>query len=300
MQVPDTVRKCVAFACFKVGDGYALAGTVFFVAVSIPTDNSIFFAYIVTARHVIEHVKKHATDGQVWLRVNTTAGSSAYVSTPLANWMFHPNDKSVDVAVLSLMLPIDRFDYMSIPLEMVMTDKVIKSEGIGVGDEVFLTGLFSSHYGRQKNLPIVRVGNIALMPDERVHTDDLGPIDAYLVEARSIGGLSGSPVFLYTGASRVIGKSFRTGAERLFYWMGLMHGHWESKLSEDASTSDNALLEERLNMGIAIVVPVSKILEVINQDSFRMERERIISEKLKAMAPVADVQKPMSDNLPAI
>ena len=80
---------------------------------------------------------------------------------------------------------------------MVATDKVINDNAIGVGDEVFLTGLFANHIGQQRNLPIIRVGNIALMPEEPVQHPSLGPIDAYLIEARSIGGLSGSPVFVH-------------------------------------------------------------------------------------------------------
>ena len=58
--------------------------------------------------------------------------------------------------------------------------------------------------------------NIAMIPDEPV-TTSLGDIKAYLVEARSIGGLSGSPAFVR-----------ETGAEGTgsFYLLGLMHGHW--------------------------------------------------------------------------
>lgn len=37
-----------------------------------------------------------------------------------------------------------------------------------------------------------------MFPDERILTDNYGDMEAYLVEARSIGGLSGSPVFTTT------------------------------------------------------------------------------------------------------
>jgi hypothetical protein len=56
-------------------------------------------------------------------------------------------------------------------------------------------GLFKSHYGEQRNIPIIRIGNIAALPEEPVQTHYCGPTDAYLVEVRSIAGLSGSPVF---------------------------------------------------------------------------------------------------------
>ena len=54
----------------------------------------------------------------------------------------------------------------------------------------------------------------------------------------------------------------------LFYWLGLMHGHfalWETEL--------------QINMGIAIVVPTWKILEVINQEVFMKVREKIIQKE---------------------
>ena len=76
-----------------------------------------------------------------------------------------------------------------------MTEKVIKENEIEVGEEVFVTGLFSHHHGQSKNIPIVRVGNISAMPEEKIQTKE-HLMDAYLIEARSIGGLSGSPVFV--------------------------------------------------------------------------------------------------------
>ncbi len=78
-------------------------------------------------------------------------------------------------------------------MSLFATDEIIKDQNIGLGDEVFITGLFGYVAGSQKNIPIVRVGNIAMMPDEKVPTEG-EPMEAYLIEARSMGGLSGSPV----------------------------------------------------------------------------------------------------------
>ncbi len=38
------------------------------------------------------------------------------------------------------------------------------------------------------------MGNIAMMPDEPVRTS-IGMMESYLIEVRSIGGLSGAPRF---------------------------------------------------------------------------------------------------------
>jgi hypothetical protein len=46
--------------------------------------------------------------------------------------------------------------------------KHLKKLEIQEGDEVFFCGLFESHYGQQKNQPIMRFGKVALMTDEKI------------------------------------------------------------------------------------------------------------------------------------
>ena len=58
-----------------------------------------------------------------------------------------------------------------------------------------MIGLYTSQYGSVRNIPIARTGNVAAIPDEPVWTGR-GFAAGYLVEARSIAGLSGSPAFL--------------------------------------------------------------------------------------------------------
>src|SRR5436309_3387462 len=84
---------------------------------------------------------------------------------------------------------------------MFLTDKKIDDCFIGPGDEVFMTGLFTRLEGRSRNIPIVRMGKVAMMPGEEMLPDAKisgwrGGIEAYLVEARSAGGMSGSPAFV--------------------------------------------------------------------------------------------------------
>ena len=154
---------------------------------------------------------------------------------------------------------------------MAVTPEIITNESIGCGDEVFLTGLFSNHSGQQRNIPIIRIGNIACMPEEPVQTKALGAIDAYLVEARSIGGLSGSPVFVHLSGVRK--GSLKLGQEPI-YWLGLMHGHFDLERLDMDEVESDILMDLKVNMGIAIVVPVSKVLEVLNQEEFTKAREK--------------------------
>jgi hypothetical protein len=80
-----------------------------------------------------------------------------------------PKDKSVDIAILACTLPSE-FDHRAFPLVRMLDDTKRRVFNVGVGNEMFLTGLFSPHAGKTSNIPIVRIGNIAAMPTERVLT----------------------------------------------------------------------------------------------------------------------------------
>ena len=269
MRIPDEVRKCVVFVGCKTEKGLRWGGTAFFVG--IPTSRAgVQFHYLVTAKHVIEKISKESSDHQVYLRINKKDNTTDLINIPVENWKFHPSDSSVDAAVVTISFP--EADYLLVLESTAVSEELQRKMDIGVGDEVFLTGLFVSHIGSKKNIPIVRRGNIAAMPEQPVETE-VGAMEAYLVEVRSIGGLSGSPVFVHLGPVRINPESghYQMLQNNYFYWLGLTHGHWIVKPSRVAQDSSG---EEAVNMGIAIVVPASKILEVINQPIYVEARKK--------------------------
>lgn len=247
--------------------------------------------YLVTARHVLRGIEHRRPDGAFLLRVNSAKGGVLWVETNVKQWWFHPDESLVDdAAVLAWAPPGDAIDYLLYPLEAVATEEVIRAQAIGTGDEVFLTGLFVSHTGAERNIPIVRIGNIAAMPDEPVATK-IGPLDAYLVEARSIGGLSGSPVFVNPGPTRQIGGNLIVGAGSGFYLLGIMHGHYAVDVSK-LDPAAGGLSDEAINMGIAIVLPVTRILQTINRRELREMRDHVDAERAEQTLPVMDSAEP--------
>ncbi len=265
MIVPDNIRKSVVFIGYQMANGeMRLAGSAFFLG----KDNGGVQAtdvFLVTAKHVVDGIRKLGL-AEVFVRANTTAGQSVWVKCQSTDWLFHPTDRSVDVALLHIGVPQD-WDHLVIPLSMCVTPKTLLVNEVGLGDEVFVVGLFRHHHGTQRNIPIVRVGNLAALTEEKVNTKDLGLVEAYLIEARSIGGLSGSPVFLNLGVVRYVEKQVKhsTGGP-IFFLLGLVHGHYDvPSTSLDSSNQDAAetLSAERVNTGIAIVVPMDKIAETL-------------------------------------
>ena len=265
MFVSDDIRKCVVFLGYRLANGdYEFAGSAFYLG-EISGERAVSVS-LVTAKHVIDGIRHLGLD-EVFIRYNEKSGESKWESTRLADWMFHPSDISIDVAVLRRGVP-DAHDHLVIPTSLVASSEALKTNDVGLGDEVFVTGLFKHHAGARRNVPIVRVGNIAAM--QEVQTKGFGLIDAYLIEARSIGGISGSPVFVNLGSVRRIGgkEVFRAGGPT-FLLLGLIHGHYDIKnaivdeIEADVQKVD--VSTARLNSGIAIVVPIQKILDVLKK-----------------------------------
>jgi hypothetical protein len=295
MQIPDEVRKSVVFVCMHEpgSSQFKAVGTAFLVSLE-NKEIHFTFGYIVTAKHVINGIKSRTTEGP-YLRINKLDGTSIIVSTNINDWKFHPSDESVDVAVINVGLSTDIYDVRYIPTEMATTPEVIKQQTIDIGDEVFITGLFVNHIGRQRNTPIIRTGNLSLMADtkEPINTT-LGDMEAYLIEARSIGGLSGSPVFVYLGVIRHIGGQvkFVSGDKAAFTWIGLMHGHWKLPSSAKDVIIDETEEDQQSekHTGIGIVVPATKILEVINNnEEFMNSRKNRVDEIKKKNLPTPDI-----------
>lgn len=271
MRLQEEVRKCVAFICFPKTlingtKDVSVMGTGFFASIPSKYNSERNYLYLVTAKHIANKL----TNKPFSVRLNNKKGSCDYLNVvDRAQWFYHPSDESVDVAVLPC-APSLEYDLKSVSSINFLTDEDIKQNKIGLGDEVFITGLFAHAYGSQKNQPIIRTGNIAMIPDEPLATET-GNIEAYLIEARSIGGLSGSPAFVF--------ESNSIGMPRKFYLLGLMHGHWE--ILPDLK-NDSFMAEEmfgKVNMGIAVVVPAKKILEVLNHPILSEDRGK--EKKLK-------------------
>jgi len=273
--IPDEIRKCVAFLMYRDATRFRFGGTCFFVATPRSADpKKPNFMYIVTAAHVIKAMRKKSTDGKAYVRLNFPDPKVKVSPTPLAEWLTHPTDPTVDIAILPK-APPKGADFLVYPMDRFATQDIISDQGIGLGEEVFIVGLFHEHAGRKRNIPIIRVGNIAAMPEEPVQVRGVGLMEAYLVEARSLGGLSGSPVFVNLGLVRSTGGQVKFASGSIFYLLGLMYGHWDRVVPVGVTGDDIQL--ESVNMGIAIVVPAKKILEVINQPSLAEKEGRTLA-----------------------
>jgi len=277
MRVPDPIRKCVGFIAVREASGLKHLGTGFVVSIQGSYGNHS--AFLVTAGHIAEQI-----ESREWLlRLNTTSGVTVeLVARPNSSkWYYHPRERQYVDAAATLFGPTQtegmKADFRPIPSEMFVTEETFEEKGIGVGDEVFITGLFSKVIETTRVLPIIRMGNVAMIPGEKI-PNGKKLIEAYLIESRSTGGLSGSPVFvretvrlqqtvpkpgikLNEVSDSIPGQSLQViemlGVGR-YYLFGCAIGHWDLPVG-------SALDTERVNMGIALVTPARKILDILQQ-----------------------------------
>ncbi|MDX6510772.1 MAG: hypothetical protein QOE36_276 [Gaiellaceae bacterium] len=282
MRVPDKLLRSVVFVGAKRGEGFNIGGTGLFVGIPSEAAPDRSWIYLVTAKHNIIRARERGT---VYVRANTPDEKGAMLEAD-EGWIFSTNPAS-DVAVLPIDVP-DGVIPVTIPIQLFATDAMITRYGIGLGDDLTIIGLFKKREGRDRNLPIVRSGNIAAMPSDPLYDPNTAlTYHAYLAEVRSIGGLSGSPVFVSIKGPELLpsGESVRVGAVR-FILLGLIRGHWTKAEYEAGDFFESEV--ESFNTGIAIVSPIADVLEILESEALVKEREKDERDLRNAGAPIED------------
>lgn len=271
MWIPEEVTKSVVFIYATEANELAARATGFLV--QIPGESFGGHFYLVTARHNVV-----AMQGKnPFVRLNQKDGTTKDISLESIKWFYHPSEGS-DIAVTPFGINIAQDDVRTIPPDLFQTGDT----DLQIGYEVFITGLFSSFAGKKKNWPVVRVGNIAMLPEEKVSVkmgDKAEEMEAFLIEARSTSGISGSPVFTFGEANKA---GVLTVGNRPLSLIGLAHGHWN--LFDEQNTPS----ERNVNTGIAIVMPARKILETLEQEELKKERARVETELVRSRMPARD------------
>lgn len=256
LPLPENVVDSVTF--IVVSDGTKVGGGTGFYVKHEGKDGR---GYLVTAKHVLMSDSTNYYPS-VCMKMNNNSGGTDFIpialSGPNAARVFvHPDDANVDIAIIpssDIALPPGKsardYDVTTIAVSAFATKEHFVKRHIAVGDEVFLTGWFSSLYGTSRNYPIARFGRLAIASDEKipwVEKSGVQMISLYLVEAHATGGNSGSPVFFRPTLQREPG-TFVLGRQSL-YLAGVLKGYFGA-------------VGER-NSGIAAVVPAFQLQQIM-------------------------------------
>ena len=178
-------------ATFKI-EGPGSTGTAFVVGRPMKSDPKRAWNVLVTAAHVLEHIK----GDKAVLHCRKKKGNT-YERSPItiqirkegrALWTKH---RKADIAVMYLPLPPD-VDLYLIGTGTFITDNEIKQFEVHPGDRLLALGFPFGAEGNVFGFPILRSGSIASFPVTRAEGGD-----TFLFDFEVQRGNSGGPVFMY-------------------------------------------------------------------------------------------------------
>ncbi len=268
-RIHDYIQDCVIYL-YPSEDhavqGEKVGGSGFLVHVPISSNPNHAVIFAVTNKHVIRQGHSPV------VRLNNKDGTLAIADFKKEQWIDHPGGD--DLAVVPIGLNTARQRISSIPREMLISQKIIEEHDIGLGDDIFVVGRFINHEGKQKNTPSLRFGNISQMPGDKIKQDTGFLQESFLVEAKSIGGYSGSPVFVHM--LPLSSRPKKDDPKMLLtvplpgigpWLLGVDWGHiqsWEWVIDDKTGKPTQQKYKVRSNTGMMAVVPAWKLEELLN------------------------------------
>lgn len=301
MRVGKEVVNSAVFIGIKARERFTPIGTA--VIAWVPRQ-AMGFHFLITARHLLDGREP----GSLWVRLNTLDGGGSTIQLPTIQW--YPAEASIDVVVVPLALGGTKYDLSTIPLDRADRNHTLATmDGLRPGDEVSVVGLYSTHYGLGRNLPIVRIGHIAALPSEPVLSSFGGQSLAYLIEVHSIAGLSGSPVFLNVPPVRVINNQLHHKTGEIYLVVGIHVGYHLVETKEDQilvpefqGTERSVKLpvpfEERTSderrTGLSVVIPIEVLFDLIESEEVQVFMRAEESALLPSISSTTNVASDLS------
>jgi len=258
-------------------------GTAFIFGYPNPSDPKQQIPFIVTAKHVLGEREQiigrfSPASGKnpisVLYDINQLKGSGDY---------FEHQDSGVDIAIFRT--PHFKVaDYQPLPYAMIASEQNYVEEDIKVADRVIFPFLLTRFMGTSRNYPVTRDGIIALLAAEpaplkyKVGSRLIETKQTLVfVDALSVQGASGCPVFLWPGP-RLKNNSFAIGGGKPLL-LGIMHGFYNAlprEIVPIVTTDVKAGFSE--NSGIAIVFPSWRIREIVEAPKFQSRLSELFAQ----------------------
>lgn len=255
---------------FDAHPGTTTSGTGFFIA--RPIQAGLANVFLVTNAHALP-----PEGTQKSIRIRVTAGPVDHptvreIEIPvvgldghyLPTVRLHPGGAGVAAVNVTGTILHDKIQAAWIPNGLLVTPEQLKSEGITVGDEIYLLGFPDAIFDQRNPSPILRTGVIATSPLEgyafnnqlRQKYDLPDRIDGFLIDANVFPGSSGSVVLLKPvpmevapGVAAMISNSKKTP-----YVLGIVFG---------SIPIDDTAIGTKQRMGLGIVYSATAIRALI-------------------------------------
>lgn len=237
-------------------------GTGFMLAVPDPRTETHAFLYLISNKHVY---KQPACKLQLtFTRRNTSTGKPVIgdlVTFEVENFthLYHEHpDKSIDLACINASDFGNKADIYAPHLHdgFLLTQP---TQDFGAGDKVYFVGYPENRYDIKNNLPLMRTGHVASIPEI-----DYDGKKQFIVDAQVFPGSSGSPVFATVdGKTKIVGVVTETM---------IKHGKLEV-----VPTVGSAVVTQILGLGI--VLKASLVVELIKHATIKLAALPIASLK---------------------
>jgi hypothetical protein len=268
-RVPEEFLEAVVYlyrSAHEAQEGIEVGGSGFLVSVNAETFPEGKFHYVVTNRHVIAVANV--------VRFNTKAGGTHIEGLARERWWKSATD---DLAICLIAPQGALWAQKTIQSNLIMSEDKASAVRLGIGDDVFMVGRFINHEGKQQNAPLVRFGTIAQMPSEPIRYPnglDGQPHEqlSIIADIRSIGGYSGSPVFL--NEHQFILRPNEGEVADKHYLIGIDWGHIQM-WSPVCGLNQEPLGQTQVNVnsGMAGIVPSWRLIDLLMSDGPTNERK---------------------------
>lgn len=289
VRLADDARKCVVFLGQQaIDNNNALdpdrTATGFFLFSDL---DGVGTWYLVTNKHVA----LGPAEAPFFVRFNEQGTENSFLhKIEDADWAFH-DDKTVDLAVLEFRPPPNT-DTLAFDAKHILDPPRTEAKKIGPGDITYVVGLFKRLPGTNRCLPIVHTGHLALLNEgnERVRSFDWdNPLDktakklikAHLVQAHTLSGSSGSPVFIKRGIATfpVEETGVWPKAYGAVFLLGVWQGSFEA-LPDEILALEIGRKDDRVGVGIGNVVPAHQVREILLGKKLAKARAEAARKKL--------------------
>jgi Trypsin-like peptidase domain len=287
-RIVDSLPFAVAYlydSAAAAQQGERTGGSGFLVGQPATLQPDLVVVYIVTNRHVVDGGAivaryMHATgerhiDGQATTESWFSALSDDIAIRRVGYAFAHDTDQAVKFVPREWFITPDNLTTCN------------RGDGpeprylpFGIGDDTFMLGRFIGFDGGEQNQPSARFGNLSVAVPTRIKSRTGGEHESFIVEARSLAGFSGSPVFIYRANSSFFGNPLALEQVTL---LGVDWGHLRAGEQTEYvvdSASDEGM-KDRYSSGMMVVVPAWKLAELLDTEDVVDDRDNYEREVIK-------------------
>lgn len=267
--IEQEIANCVFYALGpnpKTGE-IEIGGTGFFVSRPSQSLTGLSHYYAVTNQHVYANYPI--------IRVNTSDGSTRPIETDQIDWEVKAQFDDLAVYDITDLIEFDKDQISAVPEAGFL---IAQQSYFGMGDEVFMVGLFVNEPGTSRNYPKARFGNISAIADEgeRIEQPNRVRRPTHIADMRSRTGFSGSPVFVFDAPHHIWVDDRWTlrlpNNNGLLKLLGIHCGFYEESAPLRVAPDD--LREVRVPSSMNTVVPAWQITELLNSNKLSELRDK--------------------------